>query len=320
MRVVVVGAGAVGRCYADALVRGGAEVTFRVRRPLDEDRFVVYGLARGGVSTRSFTARSVTTDAEVAAWRPDVVLLTVPTDALREGDWLAPLLAAAGDALVVALEPGAEDERTLRAARPDVKLAQGIIALIAYLAPLPGETRFPEPGVAVWAPLTCPFAGPPEVRPALAAFVEVLSRGGLKASIVDDIAGDSAFGTIVMATWVTALRAGGWTFAGLAEVGPLAHRAVLQGVAVAAAHAGRPAPWWPWWLGPRTLRAGLAVAARWIPLPLETYLRVHFTKVGSQTRMHLRDAVADGTARGLPVDALAAVLAQADERNPLPKP
>ncbi len=316
---MVVGAGAVGQCYADRLVAGGATVAFRVRRaPGPEGRFVVYELRRRGVDKREFVAPTFTTDAAVAEWRPDVVLLTVPTDALREGDWLPPLLAAAGDALVVALEPGVEDARVLRAARPDVRLAQGIIALIAYQAPLPGETRFDEPGVAVYAPLTCPFAGPAEVRPALDRFVSVLRAGGLRTSVVDDLSSDGAFGTVVMATWVTALRAGGWTFAGLAETGPLARRAALQGVATTAAQLARPAPRWPRWLTPWVLRAALALAARTLPLPLETYLRVHFTKVGGQTRMHLREVIAHGQAHHLPVDDVSALLASADTRHPLP--
>lgn len=311
MRVVVVGAGAVGQCYASHLARGGAAVGFRVRRGGgDAVRYVVHDL-RSRAAPHVFTAPTFTTDADVAAFRPDVLLLTVPTDALREGDWLRPLLEAAGDALVVALEPGAKDAEVLRAARPQVRLAQGIIALIAYQGPLPGEV-LPEPGVAVYAPMSCPFTGPPEVRADLAAFADTLARGGLRTRLADDLAGDSTFGTVVMATWVTALRAAGWSFAGLSATGALGYRAVQQGVAVAAAESGLTAPRWPWWLGPRALRAGLAAAAWWMPLPLETYLRVHFTKVGSQTRMHLQELVAHGEGKGLPVDAVRELLARAD--------
>lgn len=316
MRVAIVGAGAVGRCYASRLARGGAEVAFRVRSPTQATRVVVYDLRRGGFETHAFDAPVFTTDAEVAAWRPDVLLLTVPTDALRSGDWVAPLLAAAPHALVVALEPGVDDARLLREAAPGVRLAQGIIALIAYQAPLPGETRFPEPGVAVYAPLTCPFAGPPEVRPALEAFVAVLAAGGMRVEIRGDLDSDGAFGTLVMATWVTALRAAGWTFAGLSETGALAHRAVGQALPVVAAHTGLRAPRWPALLRPWLVRLGMRAAAAWMPLPLETYLRVHFTKVGAQTRMHVGEIVERGAARGMPVDAVRELLARADAAVP----
>jgi len=53
------------------------------------------------------------------------------------------------------------------------------------------------------------------------------------------------------------------------------------------------------------VRLALAVAPRLMPLDLETYLRVHFTKVGDQTRDFLRTYTSLGEAAGLPTGALA---------------
>lgn len=314
--MVVVGAGAVGQSYAAAAARGGAEVAFRVRRPTGPvGRFTTYRLGQGRPERSSFEAPLLGTDAAVAAYRPDVLLLTVPSDALRAPGWLPPLLGAAPDALVIALEPTPEDAEVVRAARPGVRLARGMIALVAYHAPLPGEeVRFPVPGVAVWAPVRCPFAGPPDARPDLEAFASALRRGGLRTRVVEELDSTSAFGSIALATWITALRAAGWRFAALAETAALGRAAVREGTAVVAARLGAPPPWWTAALGPRAVRAGLAAASRVVSFPLETYLRVHFTKVGAQTRLLLTEAIADGEARGLPVGAVRALLAAADAR------
>ncbi|MCB9688413.1 MAG: hypothetical protein H6735_25460 [Alphaproteobacteria bacterium] len=307
MRVVVVGAGAVGQVYARHLVRGGAEVAFRVRRPDAVRRpFVIHDLNRG--TAERYDAPVLGTDEEVAAFAPDVALLTVPSDALR-GEWLAPFLAAIGKASVVSLEPGVDESALIRAARPDVVLAQGIIALVAYQAPLPGETRFEEPGIAVWYPwaTACPFSGP-----GAEAFAAVLRAGGMRTTVRDDLTSDSAFGSIAFATWVTTLRAASWKFAGFSAKGPLGSAAQAQALAVASARIDRRPPWWMSLLGPRTVLATLRLGERLLPLPLEIYIQVHFTKVGAQSRMHLTEAIAHGQRLGLPVDAIEALLAAAD--------
>ena len=307
MRVVVVGAGAVGQVYAHHLIRGGAEVAFRVRRPDAVRRpFVLHDLNRG--VTERYDAEVLGTDDEVRAFRPDVALLTVPSDALR-GDWLAPFLAALGPAGVVSLEPGVDETAAILAARPDVRLAQGIISLIAYQAPLPGETRFTEPGIAVWYPWAtpCPFCGP-----GAEAFAAVLSAGGMRTAVRADLVGDSAYGSIAFATWIATLRAASWKLARFSTTGHLGKAAQRDAVAIVARRIGRAAPWWMAMLGPTTVRLALRLGERLLPLPLETYLQVHFTKVGAQSRLHLTETIDAGRALGLPVGGLEALLAAAD--------
>ncbi len=309
--MIVVGAGAVGQVYAHHLQRGGAEVAFRVRDPAKaQPPFVIHDLNRG--TTSRFSCPVLGTDEEVRAFAPDTALLTVPSDALH-GPWLAPFLAAIGEASVVSLAPGVEEDEVIRAARPGVALTQGVIALIAYQAPLPGETRFSEPGIAVFYPWIggCPFAGPDAER-----IASVLREGGLRTSVRRDLAAESAFGTIAFATWVTVLRAAGWRFAGLPAVAGLGRDAARQGIEVAARRTGATPPWWTRLLGPSMVRAALLLGERLLPLPLETYLRVHFTKVGTQTRQHLTDQITAGRSLGLPIDRIEALLALADEVVP----
>ncbi len=59
-------------------------------------------------------------------------------------------------------------------------------------------------------------------------------------------------------------------------------------------------------LRPMLFKLLLPVAARLTPFDLETYLKVHFTKVGAQTRMMMRTYVDLGRSAGLPVEHLQA--------------
>ena len=94
---------------------------------------------------------------EVSARTFDQVYLTMSSTALR-GPWLAELVAATGNATIVALQPGLDDLETIIAAgAAKERVVSGVITLISYSAPLPGETRFPRPGMAYWFP---PAPGP----------------------------------------------------------------------------------------------------------------------------------------------------------------
>lgn len=309
MRVLVVGAGAVGQVYAWHLRAGGAEIAFRTRhRPPEADAgFVLYPLnGRGGELRRLEGALFLLTDAEVAAWRPDLVLLAIPADALL-GDWLAPFHAAIGDAQLVSLLPGAESVARLRELRPDQPLVIGLISMIAYHAPLPGETRFPDPGTAFWFPPGgCPFEGPGAER-----IVDLLRRGGMRAAVRQGVATTSAFGSVTMVTAVAALETEGWALDRFLS-GParaLGLRAAAEGHAILSARTGGRPPAALRWLRPWSLALATRLARAVVPLPLEPYLRVHFLKVGAQTLLHLDTMVAHGREAGLPTGALEALAA-----------
>ena len=56
---------------------------------------------------------------------------------------------------------------------------------------------------------------------------------------------------------------------------------------------------------PLTIRAALRFAPWVVPLPLEPYVRVHFTKVGGQVRLGLHTYLDLGAKAGLDTAALA---------------
>jgi hypothetical protein len=255
----------------------------------------------------------VTSAAEVAKERWDQVYLTVSSTALR-GPWLEELAAATGNATVVLLQPGLDDRVYGGQRVGEGRLVQGMISLISYHAPLPGETRFPRPGMAYWFPPASPspMSGPAARRDAVVA---ALRAGGLPARAHRDVARASAFPTAVMMPLLVALEESGWSFARAfsAEGRPRLAAAAAAGreaTSVVARTLDARAPWLlPLILRRTVLRAGLAVARRIIPLDVETYLRVHFTKVGDQTRALLASYVDHGRHLGLPTASLEAVIA-----------
>jgi ketopantoate reductase len=312
MRALIVGAGVVGQVYGHHLARGGAEVAFLVK-PAHAAELTgplrLYPLNRprrqrtAPVEFRGFGVHTDPTAVGREGW--DQVYLTVSSTALRAGDWFGRLAAGLGEATLVLLQPGPDDRRFLEGHLPAERMVQGVITLIGYRAPLPGETRFSQPGVAYWFPPLSPSPMSGErVEPVLAA----LRAGGLPARRHRNIGAVSSFPTALLMPLMAALEQAGWSFRTIREAGRLALAAEAAGEAlrVIAGHEGRPAPW-PLRLvnRPLAVRLALALAPRLMPLDIESYLRAHFTKVGDQTRDFLRTYLRLGKAAGLPTAALA---------------
>jgi len=309
MRVLVVGAGAVGQVYGRHLQLGGAEVTCFVRdkyRAAAERGFDLYVLRRGRAPSpvRFEGFEVVSRIDEVAARQFDQVYLTVSSAGLT-GPWLAELIAATGDATIVALQPGDDDRTVLRAAGvPDARLVSGMLTLVSYAAPLPGETRFPRPGMAYWFP---PLAPSPMSGPRAGAAVAALRAGHLPAKRHRDVPRAAAFPSAILMPLLVALERAGWSLAALARGDALALgvRGAREALTITAASTGRRIS-----LGarlmarPRVLRLALALARRFMPFPLEVYLHEHFTKVRAQTSLFMTTYLAKARLAGLAVPAL----------------
>lgn len=312
LRVLVVGAGAVGQVFGRHLQRGGAEVACFVRERYREAAargFDLYPL-NGRREPARFEGFAVLTRAdEVAARRFDQVYLTVPSPAL-DGDWLPALIAACGDATIVSLQPGLEDRaRFLAAGAVEARLVSGMISLLSYAAPLPGETRFARPGTAYWFPplAPSPFSGP---REPTAAVVAALRAGKLPAARRADVPRAAAYPTAIMMPYLVALESAGWSLRTLAQRGAMARAARGARAALAVVARGRGIPLYAQLVArPWVVRTGLWVARRVVPLPLERYFERHFTKVREQTITLMITYIETGKRAGLDVAPLEALLA-----------
>lgn len=312
MRVLVVGAGAVGQTFGYHLQQGGAEVHFLVKPAYAEEArqgYTLFDLRRGGeAAPLSFQPDGVCVGPdEVRAHRYDVVLITVSSAALTKGTWLEELVEAAPEATIAGLQPGLGDWDRVRELAGAERVIWGVIELIAYQSPLPGAEG-PE-GVAYWIPswLMFPFSGPSE---RVAPMVDAFRAGGLRSREVQDVTVLTAVGAPALNLHMAALEAAGWSLDALmadGELLQLTSEAVREASGAAAHSLGVSVPLWVRWMRPWQLRLLARLARRTLPLDLETYLRFHFTKVGEQTRMSLERWIATAEEAELPSQAMRAI-------------
>ncbi|MFT7625068.1 MAG: ketopantoate reductase, partial [Myxococcota bacterium] len=307
MRVLLVGAGAVGQVYGRHLELGGAEVSVYVKEKYAEDcrsGLTLYPLKKRGVyePVRWKGFGVLTSPAEVATQSFDQVWLCMSATALQ-GDWFEAFVASIGQATLVTLQPGIEQRQWLAARYPPERTIFGGITFISYQAPLTGET-VAEPGVAYWfPPLTkSPFSGEAAL---LSPLLACLKAGGCPAAKHSDTARALAAPTAVMMPHLAALELAGWSFSALGADARLAvaGEASREAMVISARHYGRGAPFLRHFIRPWAIRVVMWLAPRIIPFDIETYLEYHFTKVGDQTRYLLKDLIGRGETASLAVDA-----------------
>jgi 2-dehydropantoate 2-reductase len=313
VKVLVVGAGAVGQVYGRALGRGGADVAYLVKpKHADEARrgFTVYALNKSRAPERWDRFEVLTSLDEVAARSWDAVILTVPTPALREPGWLEALAAKIGTATVVTLQPALDDPDFVRARVPAERVVVGMIGLMAWLAPLPHEPPGQlAPGTAFWIP---PFGSCALGGPAAAPIAAVLRRGGLPAAVQGDVESARAFGGATLDAVVAALEHTGWDLGALRRdraLLALLARAAREGAGIAARVRGVRAPRALGLLGPTATRLVLGLLAHLAPVDLGAFFRVHYAKVGEQHRQLLAARSARARDFGIATPALDALQA-----------
>jgi 2-dehydropantoate 2-reductase len=317
--ILVVGGGAIGRVYGHHLAKGGADVSLfvRPRRVAEAERGLELARVRGrGARTiEKWTAKEVLSQASEIAMRDfDQIWITVPTDALAQ-PWVDELLAAAGDATIVGLQPGTQVAKRLGGDRPE-RLVMGQIGVIAWASPLERSTdpreREAAGAISYWfPPLTkTRFSG------AKAADVaRPLAAGGCPAGTVRDAIATLAFSSSVLLPLIGALEAAGWSLHELRKGPWLANGlgAAREMIAISAKDVGKRPPLFAPFLRSFLTAPFVALAPMLVPFDLEPYLEAHFTKVGAQTRALLATNVERGAMHGLPTPAIDALRAELEK-------
>jgi len=315
-RVGVVGLGAVGRVYLDAVSQapGVTDVVTLVRPSSVERTPASYVLRplheRGGAAGRAVSGyRVVALDAVTEPL--DLVIVTTPSTALRVDGFVEGIAALPGAPIVLGLQPGLDDrERWLRAV-PNERLVIGTLSLASWTAPLDDDDPIRD-GTVCWFPPLSSFA---IAGPAAAPVRDVLVAGGMPVRIRPGLERSIAIPSAAMVPAIVALELGGWTFRGLRTSGRLARTAqsIRQAIRIAADELGGRVPFWTSLVRAPLLWAASLVAGHVAPFDLERFLHVHFEKVADQTIQQLETWVEAGGRHQRDHDAIAALAAELKE-------
>ena len=286
-RVLLVGAGAVGQAYGFHLQRGGAAVTFYVREKYRDSLSgglpveCLNGRYRGPHLLSDYALISRLDELRSGRW--DQVWLCVSSPALYTG-WLGSFLAEIGDATLVMLQPGVGDYDHVTSLVPATQVVYGMITLASFFAPL-DEAAVPKT-MTWWFPpfSSAPFSG---IDARVRSVVNSLKLGGMRAKAVRDIVPRLRVGSGILMPFIAALESAEWKFSNLRD-GPLlslAGRAAREATQLSLPNQHRLGIYFltqTWFL-----KLILIIAPRCTPFNLETMLKVHFVKVGAQTRSML---------------------------------
>jgi 2-dehydropantoate 2-reductase len=251
-------------------------------------------------------------DQELAMDQPwDLVVLALSSVALRSGDWFPRLAARLGKARLLVLQPSLEDRDLVLAHVPAERVVYGMLAVISFQAPLPGDS-LPEPGVAYWFPWLSGigFSGAPAP---VEEVTSTLKRGGMPVTRVADVHAEVAFVGAILDKTVAAVECADWSFERLRrdpELLWLATRSMRECWALAEARTGRKTPLQLRLVRPFALRLILALAPLVLPLDLEAFFHYHYVKVGEQTLLLQEDQLARFAAAGIPCPATAELAAR----------
>ncbi len=218
MKILIVGAGATGSVLGHFAKNAGVEVTFFVKPKYVEQ--VSQGLTlhefKGSKKTPiTHLLKDIGIRSDAASLKNesyDYVFLTVPSPAIREGDWLEQLSNALPETIFVSFQPGIEDRTIIleKTRIPEARLVDGSIPFLSYLAPLPGQSDL-KSGYGFWFPpfASGSFAGESNGTKTL---VELMKKGGYPAKFQLQFKEKTAALSLLLTLTVIGLEKSDWSF------------------------------------------------------------------------------------------------------------
>ena len=283
--ILIIGSGAVGAVYAQAITKAGGNAAFLVRNPDSPNctmpRTLYRYKLRGGYQEeqQQLDTFGQMEDAKTQQW--DQIWLCTPSDALSS-DWLQQQIAAIDPATpLIAWTPDITDIDKLRQLHQGA-ICQGLIGLISFQSPLPGQNE-PPPGIA-YVPL--PGAATLNDDEHGREVCQLLKTGGIPANTRKDLPWWEARAAGVNICLMAALEQEDWSLVRLRRSPKLdlAIRAADEAVEGSAAYLGVSSKLFHYTPIGLIVRTIMVLGPKLSPIPLETYLQYHFSKVGNQTR------------------------------------
>lgn len=310
-KVLLVGAGAVGLVFGMKMADAGHDITFLIKEKYAEEMAngsILYNVNRDKARRKPIRFsryKTLTSWQSASEVQWDLIILCISSTALHNGFDFVGLQSALGNATLVMLQPGPDDMQLVTRYIDRAHIVQGMITLLSYHTPMPGEDTAVAGTAFLFPPLVpMPFAGAVDRR---SDVIQTFVGAGIAAKSVKDMRSQSLFPTAFFMAFMAALEARGWSFKRLREDSAMIERFLEAGqeaaAAITAKH-GVPAPLWTKWLSPWMIKSLLRLAPHALPVDLERFFEVHFTKVKSQTLLLLDTYLKDAKAAGLPASQL----------------
>ncbi|MEZ4462208.1 MAG: 2-dehydropantoate 2-reductase [bacterium] len=302
-RILIVGAGAVGQVYGHHLAEAGCSVSVLVKPKYEEaakEGYILHHHSLRRSTVKKFKPDNVFTDVSKARGIWHEIWLCVPTPAIYE-PWFDDFVRhMVGESTIVAFQPGLDEHDYLCARLGADRVVQGLIGMISYQAPLPGEHL--QPGVAYYFPPLAPSSvGGPADR--ATPVVELLQKGGCPAALSEDAYEQQALGSSILNPMIVGLEIEDWSFDQFASSSTLALAVDAATEAAGIVEAKTRAKSWllnkvrkPW-----VFKLAMPLARWLMPFPLETYLRYHFSKVRTQTARNVTQYLEYGGKLRVPI-------------------
>ncbi len=304
MKILIVGAGAVGLVYGHHFANAGHQVTFLVKekyqKALEEQKqtgIVLYHLNNDKKLNKPEHFKNFQT---INDWNQaqgfDLIILAISSNALRQlplDKIKQQLLKPKTDLLM--LQPSAIDYEFLKKVLPEEKILQGMISLISYQTDDVNSDINPVGTAYYIPPMPMPISASANnisiKKTHLTKTVSLFKNSGIRAKAVNNAIDESRLPSAFLMTFLCALEAANWEFKRLAQSPDLlkklssAQQALLPrqvNNSVIASLLKLP-------LRPGLYKLLLKAAPWFVPLPLEAYLKKHFLKVRPQTVIYMQE-------------------------------
>ncbi|MFT6338082.1 MAG: 2-dehydropantoate 2-reductase [Halioglobus sp.] len=314
--ILIVGAGSVGLVFGYYLAKAEFSVTFLIKKkyqPEFETGTYLYNLRKdkqlkSPIHFKKFS--TIISFDELNSKKWSQIYFCISSTALHAFDFTAFNTNIKGEPSIIKLQPGIEDLKLLQKKYPSERIIEGMISLISYPCPLPTE-KVNQEGTAFWFPplSSIPFSGEKKRQNEI---IRTFKAAGISASSSKDVFIEGLFPSAFLAGFVSSLELAGWKFSELKKSKELLHgikelNNEIFEVLEQQYSLKRPL------IMQLINRIGIfrlliSIAPKLVPFDLETYLKVHYSKVRDQSLFHLNNYKDAGNKGGVSVKNIVKVI------------
>lgn len=290
--ILMIGAGAVGAVYGHRLSQHH-NITFLVKeknKHLIENGFYIHNIGKDkkAKNLKHFTQFNILTYDTISTemgW--DQIYLCVPGTALGHLDFSN---IKTQDTSVVLLSSGQKDKSLVEQFIPSAHIVSGMIGMLSRQWPQEDSTQALRVSYLLPPLVKMPFSS--ETHKRAKDIADTFKQCGFNSSVVKDAYQELLFPNIILSCLVLGLEKCNWSFKALIQ-NKTVRQAIIKNnrafIKASEQHYKTKAPFALKLITPTLLGLGARIIPKFFPLDIEAFLKFHYTKVGAQTRVQLKE-------------------------------